>query len=55
MGHQETYRHNEAYAEFLANERPHFHDKCADSLCVNRAGARKYLMWVAVWDKSLIV
>ena len=40
MGHQETYRHNEAYAEFLANERLHFHDKYADSLCVDRPGAR---------------
>ena len=40
MGHQETYRHNEAYAEFLANERPHFHDKYADSLCVSQTGAR---------------
>lgn len=40
MSHQETYRHNEAYAEFLANESPHFHAKYADSLCVNRPGAR---------------
>ena len=40
MSHQETYRHNEAYAEFLANESPHFHTKYADSLCVNRPGAR---------------
>jgi SAM-dependent methyltransferase len=40
VSHQETYRHNEAYAEFLANERPHFHDKYADSLCVSRPGVR---------------
>jgi 2-polyprenyl-3-methyl-5-hydroxy-6-metoxy-1,4-benzoquinol methylase len=40
MNHQETYRHNEAYAEFLANECPHFHAKYADSLCVARPGAR---------------
>lgn len=40
MSHQETYRHNEAYAEFLANERPHFHDKYADSLCASQPGAR---------------
>ncbi len=40
MGHQETYRHNEAYAERLANERPHFHDKYADSLCVPQSGTR---------------
>jgi SAM-dependent methyltransferase len=40
MSHQETYLHNEAYAEFLANEHPHFHDKYADSLCVRQSGAR---------------
>lgn len=40
MGHQETYRQNEAYAERLANERAHFHDKYADSLCVSQPGAR---------------
>jgi len=40
MSHQETYRHNETYAEFLANESPHFHDKYADSLRVTRPGAR---------------
>jgi 2-polyprenyl-3-methyl-5-hydroxy-6-metoxy-1,4-benzoquinol methylase len=40
MNHQETYRHNEAYAEFLANESPHFHAKYTDSLCVTQPGAR---------------
>jgi SAM-dependent methyltransferase len=43
MGHQETYRHNEAYAEFLANvtnESPHFYAKYTDSLCAIRPGAR---------------
>jgi SAM-dependent methyltransferase len=40
MSHQETYRHNETYAEFLANESPRFRAKYADSLRVPRAGAR---------------
>jgi SAM-dependent methyltransferase len=40
MSHQETYRHNEAYAEFLANESPIFHAKYTDSLCISRPGAR---------------
>jgi SAM-dependent methyltransferase len=40
MSHQETYRHNETYAEFLANESPHFHDKYTDSLRVTQPGAR---------------
>lgn len=40
MNHQETYRHNETYAEFLANESPHFHAKYTDSLCVPEPGAR---------------
>ena len=40
MSHQETYRHNETYAEFLANESPYFHAKYTDSLRVSRLGAR---------------
>ena len=40
MSHQETYRHNETYAEFLANESPHFHAKYADSLRTTQPGAR---------------
>jgi SAM-dependent methyltransferase len=40
MGHQETYRHNEAYAEFLANWDVNFYAKYADALRPERAGAR---------------
>ena len=40
MGHQETYRHNEAYAEFLANWDAGFYAKYADTLKPARAGAR---------------
>lgn len=40
MSHQETYRHNEAYAEFLANWDPNFYAKYADHLKPNRPGAR---------------
>jgi len=40
MSHQETYRHNETYAEFLANEPSHFHAKYIDSLRVSQPGAR---------------
>ena len=40
MGHQETYRHNEAYADFLANWDAGFYAKYADSLRPSRAGAR---------------
>src|SRR5688572_17956307 len=40
MGHQETYRHNEAYAEFLAQWDPKFYGKYADTLKVARPGAR---------------
>lgn len=32
MGHQETYRHNEAYAEFLANWDANFYSKYTDFL-----------------------
>ena len=40
MGHQETYRHNEAYAEFLANWDANFYAKYADTLKPPGAGAR---------------
>ena len=40
MSHQETYRQNEAYAEFLAGWDANFYAKYADSLRPVRAGAR---------------
>jgi len=40
MGHQETYRHNEAYAEFLAGWDAGFYAKYADTLRPAHAGAR---------------
>jgi SAM-dependent methyltransferase len=40
MGHQESYLHNEAYAEFLANWDANFYAKYADSLKPPRPGAR---------------
>ena len=40
MSHQETYRQNEAYAEFLAGWDANFYAKYADSLRPARAGAR---------------
>jgi SAM-dependent methyltransferase len=40
MGHQETYRHNEAYAEFLANWDADFYAKYAEYLKPARPGAR---------------
>jgi SAM-dependent methyltransferase len=40
MGHQETYRHNEAYAEFLAQWDASFYAKYADTLQPGRPGAR---------------
>jgi 2-polyprenyl-3-methyl-5-hydroxy-6-metoxy-1,4-benzoquinol methylase len=40
MGHQETYKHNEAYAEFLANWDENFYAKYADALKPDRPGAR---------------
>ncbi|MBU6399779.1 MAG: methyltransferase domain-containing protein [Verrucomicrobia bacterium] len=40
MGHQETYRHNEAYAEFLANWDAGFYAKYADALFPEKAGGR---------------
>jgi SAM-dependent methyltransferase len=41
MGHQESYyRHNEAYAEFLANWDEGFYAKYADTLQPGRPGAR---------------
>lgn len=40
MGHQESYRHNEAYAEFLANWDAAFYAKYADYLRPRRPGAR---------------
>jgi len=40
MSHQETYRHNEAYAEFLANWDAGFYAKYADTLKPARPGAR---------------
>jgi len=40
MSHQETYRHNEAYAEFLANWDADFYAKYADTLQPEKPGAR---------------
>jgi SAM-dependent methyltransferase len=40
MNHQETYRHNEAYAEFLANWDANFYAKYTDYLKPGRSGAR---------------
>lgn len=40
MSHQDTYTHNEAYAEFLANWDPNFYGKYADTLKPDIAGAR---------------
>jgi SAM-dependent methyltransferase len=40
MGHQETYRRNEAYAEFLAGWDAGFYAKYADTLRPARPGAR---------------
>ncbi len=39
MSHQESYQHNEAYAEFLSNWDPKFYAKYADALQPARAGA----------------
>lgn len=38
--HQETYRHNEAYAEFLAGWDPNFYRKYTDALKCGRPGGR---------------
>lgn len=40
MSHQDTYRHNEAYAEFLSGWDEGFYAKYADTLNPGRAGAR---------------
>jgi len=40
MSHQETYRHNEAYAEFLENWDANFYAKYADTLRPAKPGAR---------------
>ncbi len=40
MSHQETYRENEAYAQFLANWDANFYAKYADTLRPARPGAR---------------
>ena len=40
MSHQETYRHNEEYAEFLANWDPNFYGKYADTLKPDEPGGR---------------
>lgn len=40
MGHQETYRQNEAYADFLAQWDAGFYAKYADALRPERTGAR---------------
>src|SRR5262245_56281798 len=40
MSHQETYRHNEAYADFLANWDAGFYAKFADTLQPSKPGAR---------------
>jgi hypothetical protein len=38
MSHQETYRHNEAYAQFLAGWDAAFYAKYADTLKPSEAG-----------------
>jgi SAM-dependent methyltransferase len=40
MSHQETYRRNEEYAEFLASWDPNFYGKFADTLKPDQPGAR---------------
>jgi hypothetical protein len=40
MSHQDTYAHNKAYAEFLANWDANFYTKYADTLRPARPGAR---------------
>ncbi len=40
MGHQETYRHNQAYADFLAAWDEGFYAKYADTLQPDKPGAR---------------
>lgn len=40
MSHQDTYRHNQAYADFLANWDANFYAKYADTLKPARPGAR---------------
>jgi SAM-dependent methyltransferase len=40
MSHQESYRHNEAYAEFLANWDANFYAKYADTLRPDTPGGR---------------
>ena len=40
MSHQECYRHNEAYAEFLAGWDPAFYAKYTDALRPDRGEAR---------------
>jgi 2-polyprenyl-3-methyl-5-hydroxy-6-metoxy-1,4-benzoquinol methylase len=40
MSHQDTYRHNEAYAEFLTNWDEGFYAKYADALFPSKTGAR---------------
>ena len=40
MSHQDTYTHNESYAEFLANWDANFYAKYADTLKPDRPGAR---------------
>jgi SAM-dependent methyltransferase len=40
MGHQDSYRHNEAYAKFLAGWDEGFYAKYADTLKPSRPGAR---------------
>src|SRR6187455_654207 len=40
MSHQETYRHNEAYAQFLAGWDAAFYAKYADTLKPSESGAR---------------
>lgn len=40
MSHQDSYRHNESYAEFLAGWDAGFYAKYADTLCPDQAGQR---------------
>src|SRR5881392_3132394 len=40
MSHQETYRHNESYAEFLASWDAAFYSKYADTLKPAKSGSR---------------